>query len=104
MGADLTYLNFVVGVLCMFAYQPIQDWLYRRGPPRPTPLTLADAAKRGGHSRPEARFLTSLVTVWLFPVSLFWFAFTSSGSVSWVSPLFAGGVLGFCDPILWLAM
>lgn len=31
MGADLTYLNFVVGVLCMFAYQPIQDWLYRRG-------------------------------------------------------------------------
>ena len=31
MGADLTYLNFVVGVLCMFAYQPVQDWLYRRG-------------------------------------------------------------------------
>ena len=38
MGADLTYLNFVVGVLCMFAYQPIQDWLYRRGtPPQPNP-------------------------------------------------------------------
>jgi hypothetical protein len=74
----------------------------------PLPLeftdTRVDAAKRGGHTRPEARFLTSLVTVWLFPISLFWFAFTSNGSVSWVSPLFAGGVLGFCDPILWLAM
>jgi hypothetical protein len=93
LNADLTYLNFVVGVLCMFAYQPVQDWLYRR-----------DAAKRGGRTRPEARFLTSLVTVWLFPISLFWFAFTSDGSVSWVSPLIAGGFLGFCDPILWLAM
>jgi hypothetical protein len=77
----------------MFCYQPIQDWLYRR-----------DAAKRGGKSRPEARFLTSLVTVWFFPISLFWFAFTSNGSVSWVSPLFAGGLLGVGDPMLWLAM
>jgi len=93
MDADLTYLNFVVGVLIMFAYQPVQDWLYRR-----------DAAKRGGRTRPEARFLTSLVTVWLFPISLFWFAFTSDGSVSWVSPLFAGMFLGICDPMVWLAM
>ena len=31
LDADLTYLNVVVGVLCMFAYQPVQDWLYRRG-------------------------------------------------------------------------
>jgi hypothetical protein len=77
----------------MFAYQPVQDWLYRR-----------DAAKRGGRTRPEARFLTSLVTVWGFPISLFWFAFTSNGSVSWVSPLFAGGLLGIVDPMLWLAM
>jgi|SRR5579859_1456229 hypothetical protein len=36
LGADLTYLNFVVGVLCMFAYQPVQDWLYRRGTYTPT--------------------------------------------------------------------
>ena len=137
MGAGLTYLNFVVGVLCMFAYQPVQDWLYRRGtlskfPPHalllppllpslppsrslrsdPTPLSQShdhpnpslDAAKRSGRPRPEARFLTSLLTVWLFPLSLFWVAFTSDGSVSWVSPLFAGGILGFCNPLLWLAM
>src|SRR5436853_599369 len=67
-------------------------------------LTPLDAAKRSGRPRPEARFLTSLLTVWLFPISLFWVAFTSDGSVSWVSPLFAGGVLGFCNPLLWLAM
>jgi len=105
MGADLTYLNFVVGVLCMFAYQPVQDWLYRRGlAVQFLKLIPLDAAKRGGRTRPEARFLTSLLTVWLFPISLFWFAFTSDGSVSYWCPLVAGGVLGFCDPILWLAM
>jgi len=93
MAADCTYLNFVVGVLIMFTYQPVQDWLYRR-----------DAAKRGGRTRPEARFLTSLVTVWGFPISLFWFAFTSDGGVSWVSPLIAGTLLGTVDPMLWLAM
>ena len=93
MAADCTYLNFVVGVLIMFTYQPVQDWLYRR-----------DAAKRGGRTRPEARFLTSLVTVWGFPISLFWFAFTSDGGVSWVSPLIAGTLLGIVDPMLWLAM
>ena len=65
---------------------------------------FSDAATRGGRTRPEARFLTSLVTVWLFPISLFWFAFTSDGRISWVSPLVAGGVLGFCNPILWIAM
>ena len=42
--------------------------------------------------------------MWLFPVALFWFAFTSDGSVSYWSPIVAGAVLGFCDPILWLAM
>jgi hypothetical protein len=76
----------------MFLFVPVQTYLYKR-----------DREMRGGN-RPEARFLTSLVTVWLFPVSLFWFAFTSNGKISFWSPVVAGGVLGFCDPLLYLSM
>lgn len=76
----------------MFCITPIQTWLYRR-----------DRLKHG-HNRPEARFLTSLVGVWGFPISLLWFAFTDDGSVSYWSPVIAGTLLGICDPFLWLAM
>lgn len=76
----------------MFCFVPVQTWFFKR-----------DRLKHG-HSRPEARFLTSLVVVWLFPVSLLWFAFTDYGNVSYWSPIIAGTVLGFCDPLLWLSM
>lgn len=67
IGASLTYLNFCVGVTITFLFVPVQTYLFKR-----------DRLKHG-HLRPEARFLTSLVCVWLFPVSLFWFAWTSDG-------------------------
>ncbi len=56
------------GVTVTFLFVPVQTYLFRR-----------DRLKHG-HQRPEARFLTSLVTVWLFPVSLFWFAWTCDGT------------------------
>lgn len=67
IGASLTYLNFCVGVTVTFLFVPFQTYLFKR-----------DRLKHG-HQRPEARFLTSLATVWLFPASLFWFAWTSDG-------------------------
>ncbi|ORY61648.1 vitamin b6 transporter bsu1 [Pseudomassariella vexata] len=92
IAADLTYLNFVVGVTVMFCFVPVQTWVFTRD------------RKKHGASRPEARFLTSLVVVWLFPVSLLWFAFTCDGNTSFWSPVVAGAVLGFADPLLWLSM
>ena len=92
ISADLTYLNFVVGDLVMFCFIPVQTWFYARD------------RKKHGHNRPEARFLVSLVTVWLFPITLLWFAFTSNGKTSYWSPVVAGGILGFADPLLWLSM
>jgi hydrogenase-4 membrane subunit HyfE len=92
ISADLTYLNFVVGVLVMFCFIPVQTWFYARD------------RRNHGHNRPEARFLVSLVTVWLFPITLLWFAFTSDGNTSYWSPIVAGAVLGFADPLLWLSM
>lgn len=53
----------------MFCIIPLQTYLYRK-----------DRLKHGTN-RPEARFLTSLVGVWGFPISLLWFAFTDDGYV-----------------------
>ncbi|KAI0012998.1 MFS general substrate transporter [Xylariaceae sp. FL0662B] len=92
IDADLTYLNFVVAIVIMFAFVPVQTWFFKRD------------RERHGVGRPEARFLTSLVFVWGFPISLLWFAFTCDGSVSFWSPVVAGGLLGFCDTLLWLSM
>ncbi len=77
----------------MFCFVPVQTWFYAR-----------DRKNHGGQNRPEARFIVSLVTVWLFPITLLWFAFTSNGKTSYWSPIVAGGVLGFADPLLWLSM
>jgi hypothetical protein len=92
MGADLTYLNFVVGAFTVCLFLPVQTYWFKK-----------DRLKHG-HARPEARFLTSLVTVWLFPIPLLWFAFTCDGKTNYWSPVVAGAVLGFCDPLLWLSM
>lgn len=76
----------------MFAYIPVQTWFYGRD------------RQENGRSRPEARFFSALIFVWLFPISLLWFAFTCEGNVSFWSPLVAGTCLAFVDPLLWLAM
>lgn len=93
IAAECTYLNFVVGVSIVVAVQPIQTWLFKR-----------DRRNNGGVARPEARFLLSLVTVWGFPLGLFWFGFTSNGKTNYWSPIIAGLVLAVADPLLWLAM
>lgn len=92
IAADLTFLNHVAGVLVMVAVTPVQTWLFARD------------HKRHGHGRPEARFLLSLGVVWLFPISLFWFAFTCDGNTSYWSPLVAGAVLGFAEAMIWVSM
>jgi hypothetical protein len=73
IGADLTYLNFAVGVAIMFVFfVPTQTWLVKR-----------DRMKTAGQVRSEARFLISLVTVFSFPPSLVWFASNSPGNTSY---------------------
>ncbi|KAF8333589.1 MFS multidrug transporter-like protein [Cantharellus anzutake] len=97
IGGNLTYLNFAAAVVIMFVFfVPLQTWLVKR-----------DRKKHGGKIRPESRFLLSLVTVWGFPISLFWFAWTSApglGHTSYWSPVIAGCLLGVVDTLLWLGM
>ena len=78
----------------MALYTPVQTLLYKRAK-RKTPYL---------RNRPESHFLTSRIAVWLFPVSLFWFAFTCEGNTSYWSPIVAGAVLAFADALLWQAM
>lgn len=106
IGASLTYLNFCVGmsprsfppgpfsdqpissgVTVTFCFVPVQTYLFTR-----------DRLKHG-RQRPEARFLTSLVAVWLFPISLFWFAFTCYGKkqVSFLQTARPDGALPAAD-------
>jgi hypothetical protein len=77
----------------MFCIFPIQNSVYQR-----------DRQIHGGYGRPEAHFYTSLFMVWLFPICLFWFAFTSNGQTSYWSPIIAGTLLGVGVPHIWLAM
>ncbi|ORY85524.1 MFS multidrug transporter-like protein [Protomyces lactucae-debilis] len=93
IDASLTYLNFAVGAAVMFCIVPIQTWLYKR-----------DKQRNGGTGRPEARLLLNLVTIWLFPGALFWFAFTSSGNVNYWSPIVAGAVAGTSNTMLYLSI
>lgn len=93
IAADLTYLNFVAGVIIVICIVPIQTWLFARS-----------RKNNGGLPIPESRFLLSLVFVWGFPISLFWFAFTSNGKTNYWSCIVAGALLGVADPLLWLAM
>lgn len=93
IAAECTYLNFVVGVSFVVLLQPIQTYLFKK-----------DRLANGGVPRPEARFKMSLVTVWGFPIGLFWFGFTSMGNVNYWSPIIAGLILAIGDPLLWLAM
>ncbi|BFZ55064.1 hypothetical protein PYCC9005_002103 [Savitreella phatthalungensis] len=83
--ADWTYSNVIVGVVLVCAFVPVQTRLYRRNP------------------RPESRLLTSLVFVWGFPISLFWFGYTSEGVNVW-SPIVAGTLLSFSNPLLYLSL
>jgi len=91
---ECTYLCFTVGVILLAMFYPVQNYLYKR-----------DRKKNGGAIRPEARFLTSLVWIWFFPISLFWMAYTSSGTnTSYWSPIIAATFLGIADPLAWLSM
>ncbi|KAF8342979.1 putative vitamin B6 transporter [Cantharellus anzutake] len=100
IDADLTFLSLGAGVVIMLVFlAPVQTWLVQR-----------DRRKNGGKTRPEARFLLSLVTVWGFPISMFWFAWTSApglGHTSYWSPICAGNrvaLLGIVNPLLWLGI
>ncbi|KAI0283386.1 major facilitator superfamily domain-containing protein [Russula aff. rugulosa BPL654] len=53
---------------------------------------------------PEARLEVTLVAAPLFAISFFWFGWTSYPSISYWSPLMAGGLLGFSIFMIFLSL
>jgi MFS family permease len=53
---------------------------------------------------PEARLEVTLLGAPLFAIAFFWFGWTSFPSISFWSPLFAGGLLGFSIFLIFLSL
>ena len=82
---------FLVGIgggIAALITQPIQNWLYRRS------ARFTDTGK----PRPEARLYTACFSVWMLPISIFWFAFTSTHpSISYQVPMWSGFLFGYAE-------
>ena len=60
--------------------------------------------RRLGGPHPEARLPHLVIISWLMPISLFWFAWTASPPVHWISGIMAGVPFGFCLILLFLGI
>ncbi|THU94673.1 MFS general substrate transporter [Dendrothele bispora CBS 962.96] len=94
-ASGLMLLNLVVGsmigaVIYTFWLNPRYDRAVQKHAPSPVP--------------PEFRLQVAALGTPLFSISFFWFAWTSFPSVSFVSPLIAGGLMGTAIYFIFLAL
>jgi hypothetical protein len=45
--------------------------------------------------QPEKRLELCIISGWTLVVAMFWFGWTSYPSIHWISPVLAGGLIGF---------
>ncbi|PWZ01096.1 MFS general substrate transporter [Testicularia cyperi] len=88
----LTFLGLGVGFLIAFGLYYFQmKWEAHAGTRRPD-----------GQPTPEDRLLWGIPGGFLFPISLFFFAWTSYPPVPWIVPVIAGATFGISSHILFL--
>lgn len=88
----LTFIGVLIGFLIAFGLFAFQiKWHRQAGSKRP-----------GGIPTPEDRLLWGIPGGLLFPVSLFFFAWTSFPPVPWIVPVIAGASFGISSHILFL--
>lgn len=92
--ANLPFFGVFVGALIGYAALPIQRAYERRA---------ASRLSEGEETEPEIR-LFWLLTAPLFPISLFWFAWTAVPGVHWSSSVVAAGLFGFVSHIIFVAV
>lgn len=78
----LSFLGLLIGTLVGALINPIQDRYYLR------------RIREEGKGVPEARMWMAMAGSFLFPISLFWFAWTSYASIPWIVPMIASGFFG----------
>lgn len=45
--------------------------------------------------QPEKRLELCIISAWTLVIAMFWFGWTSYASIHWISPVLAGGLIGF---------
>ncbi|ETN43997.1 uncharacterized protein HMPREF1541_10862 [Cyphellophora europaea CBS 101466] len=89
----LPFLGVAVGMIVATIFIGVTAPLYER------------AAKRhGGIAPPEERLVVAMVGAIAVPVGMFWFAWTNSPDIHWISPVIAGGFFGFGLVLIFLAI
>lgn len=83
-----TFLPGIVGGLIAIATQPFQNYLYTR----------SARSSSDGKPKPEARLYTACFSVWFLPISIFWFAFTSTHTkLSFHVPMWSSVLFGYAE-------
>lgn len=77
------FVGLLFGSLVAAIFHPLQESYYRK-----------QVARNDGNSVPEARMHLARFGTFLLPVSLFWFAWTSSPRVHWIVPILASTFFG----------
>ncbi|PRP80994.1 hypothetical protein PROFUN_11108 [Planoprotostelium fungivorum] len=89
----LAFLGVLVGMLFAIVYTVFENIRYSK---------VVD--RLGGRAPPEERLPSAIVASFFLPVGLFWFAWTNSPSIHWISPVAAGAPFGFGMVLVFLAV
>ena len=89
----LAFLGVAVGMVSAILFSIATSGWYAKA-----------AQKAGGHAPPEARLPQAMVGAIAIPIGMFWFAWTNSPSVHWISPVAAGAPFGFGMTMVFLSI
>jgi MFS family permease len=89
----LAFLGVAVGMIIAVMLGPLGNKRY-----------MKVAAKHGGIAPPESRLDAAIIGAIAVPIGLFWFAWTNSPSIHWISPIAAGAPFGFGMVLIFLSI
>lgn len=89
----LAFLGVAVGMIIAVMLGPFVNKRY-----------MKIAAEHGGIAPPEARLHSAVAGAFAIPIGLFWFAWTNSPSILWLSPIAAGVPFGFGMVVIFMSI
>lgn len=90
MDAASSLIFACIGVVLVWFVMPYQTRLYRE-----------DKAEHKGRALPESRLLLLRNVLWIFPVALFWSAFTGNAQYNKWHQSVSCGLVAFTDSFLY---
>ncbi|KAF7861912.1 hypothetical protein EAF04_007793 [Stromatinia cepivora] len=89
----LPFLGITIGTISASPAAPLTQKAHMRA-----------AALNGGFAHPEAHLVPAMIGAIVLPIGLFWFAWTNSPSIHWISSVMAGVPFGFRMVIVFIAV